>query len=198
MVSNYGKYKDARNASWKVLLNHNIRTLPVSVTTICRNENITLAKNSNVHLLNKNEFAKTMLINNNWYIVYDDNMTKERIRFSIAHELGHIYLGHPLSSGEYKRTFSINKSSYETQADIFASRLLAPAVVLWALNIHKIKDIQKLCFISFSAAKVRAERMELLYKRNKFLTSSLEKQVYKQFENFIIKERNRYLWLAIH
>lgn len=189
MLTNYGKYKDARNASWNVLINHNITSLPVSVTKICKDDNITLAKNSTVKLLNHNEFAKTMLISDKWYIIYDDSMSKERIRFSIAHEIGHIYLGHPLTNGEYKRTFDIVKPSEETQADIFASRLLAPACVLWALDIHLAEQIQKLCYISYSASTVRAERMKLLYSRNKFLTSSLEIQVYKQFENFIAKKK---------
>ena len=187
MLNSYGKYKDARNASWNVLINHKITSLPVSVTTICNDENITLAKNNTVKLLNNNEFAKTMLINDKWYIIYDDNMSKERIRFSIAHELGHIFLGHQLTNDEYRRTFVIDKPSEETQADIFASRLLAPAVVLWALDIHSAEQIQKFCFISYSASKIRAERMKLLYSRNKFLTSQLETRVYNQFKGFILK-----------
>ena len=189
MITNYGKYKDARNASWNVLINRNITSLPVSVVKICRDEQITLAKNSTVKLLNNNEFAKTMLINDKWYIIYDDSMSKEKIRFSVAHELGHIYLGHSLTNGEYNRTFDVVKPEEETQADIFASRLLAPAVVLWALDIHSAEQIQQLCSISYSASKIRAERMKLLYNRNKFLTSSLEIQVYKQFKNFIAKKK---------
>ena len=187
MLNSYGKYEDARNASWNVLINRKITSLPVSVVKICRDEQITLAKNSTVKLLNNNEFAKTILINDKWYIIYDDSMSKERIRFSIAHELGHIFLGHQLTNGEYRRTFVIDKPSEETQADIFASRLLAPAVVLWALDIHSAEEIQKLCFISYSASKIRAERMKLLYSRNKFLISQLETRVYNQFKGFILK-----------
>lgn len=187
MLNSYGRYKDARNASWNVLISHKITSLPVSVVKICRDEQITLAKNSTVKLLNNNEFAKTMLISDKWYIIYDDSMSKERIRFSIAHELGHIFLGHQLTNGEYRRTFVIDKPSEETQADIFASRLLAPAVVLWTLDIHSAEEIQKLCFISYSASKIRAERMKLLYSRNKFLISQLETRVYNQFKGFILK-----------
>lgn len=143
MLTNYGKYKDARNASWNVLINHNINSLPVSVTEICKNENIIIAKNSNVHLLQNNEYSKTMLVNDKWYIIYDDTMSIERIRFSIAHELGHIFLGHQLTNGYNNRTFNI-KPDEETQADIFTSRLLAPACVLWALDIHSADEIHKL------------------------------------------------------
>ncbi len=71
------------------------------------------------------------------------------------------------------------------QADMFAARLLAPACVIWGLNLHNAHEISQICNISYEAATYRAKRMELLYKRNKFLTSELEKEVYSNFENFI-------------
>lgn len=185
IISNYGKYKDARNASWNILINYNINKLPVSVTDICKIENITLAKDSIVHLLNKNEFAKTMLIDDKWYIIYDDKMTNEKIRFSVAHELGHIFLGHPLSNGEYKRTFNIHKPSQETQADIFASRLLAPACILHELGIVTPKGISDVCNISLSSAEIRSKRILLLEKRNKWYIHPLEKEVHNLFKNYI-------------
>lgn len=39
--------------------------------------------------------------------------------------------------------------------------------------------------LTYQAATYRAQRMELLYKRNKFLTSQLERKVYLNFEDFI-------------
>jgi hypothetical protein len=39
--------------------------------------------------------------------------------------------------------------------------------------------------LTYQAATYRAQRMELLYKRNKFLTSQLERKVYSNFEDFI-------------
>lgn len=72
---------------------------------------------------------------------------------------------------------------------MFAARLLAPACVLWGINAQTAEQIATVCNISHEAAKIRAERMEVLRKRGKFLTSPLERQVYKQFENYI--ENNR-------
>ncbi|MDE6580289.1 MAG: ImmA/IrrE family metallo-endopeptidase [Ruminiclostridium sp.] len=118
----------------------------------------------------------------------DDENTVHRCRFTIAHEFGHIFLGHHLRyCGYHTRTFNINRPQTESEADIFASRLLSPACVLWGLNLHKAEDIAKCCNISITAAKIRAERMELLYKRNKFLVSPLERKVYEQFRDFIEK-----------
>lgn len=103
--------------------------------------------------------------------------------------MGHIFLGHALINNQYLRTVDVSKPIIETEADMFASRLLAPACVLWGLDIHSPEDISRICGISYTAAKIRAERMKILYKRNKFLTSPLEQQVYEQFKDFIQENR---------
>lgn len=59
-----------------------------------------------------------------------------------------------------------NNPKYEYEAERFAIGILAPACVLWGLNIHTAaEEISKLCNISITAARIRAQRMELLYKR---------------------------------
>lgn len=189
MLNIYGRYKQARNSAWQTLIDFNINTLPVKVSSIAKQAGIKLIKNSVVNQLQANESGISVLDNDIWYIIYDDTAPNGRIRFTVAHELGHIFLGHPLKDGYHARTIDINKPAVETDADIFASRLLAPACVLWGLNLHTPEDISRVCKISLSAAKIRSERMDILYKRNKFLTSNLEKQVYKQFEKYIDENR---------
>lgn len=98
-------------------------------------------------------------------------------RFSVAHEIGHIFLGHVPSERLTKEQ--------ELTADRFAADLLAPACVLWGLDLHTPEDISAVCNISITSAKIRAERMKVLYARGKFLAHPLERQVYKQFEKFI-------------
>lgn len=105
-------------------------------------------------------------------------------RYTIAHEIGHILIG---------------DSSSEYEAERFAMGILAPACVLWGLGIHDSESISELCDISLVSARIRAERMRLLYKRERefiekygrscFLRSKLEQQVYKQFEPFIYKNK---------
>ena len=77
----------------------------------------------------------------------------------------------------------------EREANVFASRLLAPACVLWALDARSPEEIAALCRISNQSAKFRAERMQKLYDRNRFLTSPLERQVYQQFSAFIARKK---------
>jgi len=184
----YGSYKNARNAAWQCLLDFNISELPVKPSTIAKQSGIKIIKNSSINELSKGESGATYLINSKWYIVYNDTEPRQRSRFTVAHELGHILLGHIMCDKHYARTFDTSRPTIEQEADVFAARLLAPACVLWALNVHTPQDISELCDISLAAAQVRSERMEILYSRNKFLTSPLEKAVYDNFKEYIQKQ----------
>lgn len=186
----YGKYKNARNAAWRCLIDFNISELPVRPSLIANAAGIKVIENSDVHELAPHESGVSIFDGSQWYIVYDDENTNQRCRFTIAHELGHIFLGHELIKGYHARKFDTTKPAIEQEADVFASRLLAPACVLWALGVHTPEEISALCGISYMAAQIRAERMELLYKRNMFLTSPLERTVYKNFEGYIQRIKN--------
>ena len=185
MYLNYGIYKDVRNAAWKCLLDCKIDRLPVNLKKITEYLSIRVIKNSSVNLLSPSENGASILYANECFIIIDDENTLQRCRFTIAHELGHILLGHPTRDGYHARTIDKDRPEIEREADIFASRLLAPACVLWGLNLHTAEEIAKVCNISISAAIIRAERMDVLYKRNKFLISPLERKVYEQFSGFI-------------
>lgn len=181
----YGVYKNTRDAAWQCLIDYNINCLPIDVLGIARTAGIKVIKNSSVEELLLSESGASVFDAGEWFIIYDDENTPQRCRFTIAHELGHIFLGHELKKGYHARTFDIDKPQVETEADVFASRLLAPACVLWGLNLHEAEEIAGFCKISLAAARIREKRMNVLYKRQKFLTSPLESKVYKQFEEYI-------------
>lgn len=185
----YGIYKDARNASWNFLLLHQIDRLPVDLKSITDKLRINV-RVDNAKMLNNNQRGMTLLDNDIIYILVRPNGTANENRYTITHELGHIYLGHPLINGKYARTFDIN-SEYEYQAERFAIDVLAPACVLWGLGIHTAKEISETCNISMSASQKRAERMKILYNRNMFLSHPLEKQVFNQFKEFINKNKSK-------
>ena len=182
---NYGKYKGARNASWRCIIDYNINALPVMVTDIINHtDNIRLFKDSNVNKLKTGESGKTYYHDNIFDIVYNDAESSRRCRFTIAHELGHIFLGHLLISTTAYRTFKITDDN-ESAANVFARDLLAPACVLHELQVLKAADIAKLCNISLEAATYREQRIKELERRNAWYMHPLERQVYKQFEAFI-------------
>lgn len=188
---NYGKYKDARNVSWQCILDFNIDKLPVMVTDIIKkSDDIRLYKDSVVHSLDDNESGKTIHHNDYFNIVYRDAEPSYRCRFTIAHELGHIFLGHLMTNTSAYRTFATSDDN-ESAANVFARDLLAPACVLHELQILTAPDIATLCNISLEAAQYRAERMQMLEARNMFYTHPLERQVYKQFEQYIKEYRHQ-------
>ena len=186
----YGKYKNIRNASWQCIIDYNITKLPISLVSIANKSNIQIVKNSVVNLLRATERGISVHDGDKWLIVYDDNIKTSVNRFTIAHEFGHIFLGHELKKGYYARTFD-NKPEVEQAADMFAARLLAPACVLHELHATTAEKIAEICNISIQAAKHRAERMAILEARNKYYLHPLERQVRKQFEDYIKENRSQ-------
>ena len=178
---NYNDYKVSRNLAWEILLEEKITELPVRVAQICRQMGIQVKM---YEPADDNDGYST-IINSQAFVFISSKASIERQRFTAAHELGHILLGH---TGKYvltNREPSGKDNPIEQAANVFASRLLAPACVLWGCNAHTPEEIMKLCHISRTAAEFRAERMKLLYDRNKFLISPIERQVYQQFLPYI-------------
>lgn len=189
----YKLYKDARDASWRCLIRTGAAELPIKVLKIAGTCGVRVAKDSAVQCLEPEVSGCTLLDESGWQIIYRDSENRGRTRFTIAHELGHILLGHELSqdkSGHF-RTASDRREPAETQADEFAARLLAPACVLWGLECYEPEDIMRVCDISKEAAQYRSERMKVLRDRGKFLTSPLERQVYEAFRPWIEQQKSR-------
>ncbi len=181
----YGKYKTARNASWQCLIDYNIDRLPVMISSIVeKSENIRLIKNSRVNILKDKSSGMTVCENKIFNIIYNDTENSRRCRFTIAHELGHIFLGHLLINTPAYRTFAVRDDN-ESAANVFARDLLAPACVLHELNVIAAADISNLCNISLEAATYREQRMRELEARNAWYLHPLERKVRAQFEDFI-------------
>lgn len=177
----YKIYQNARDAVWELLIKHKINSLPVRVSEICKKEGISIK-----HCNSESEVdGYSSVILGVPYIYYNSNCTVGRQRFTVAHELGHITLGHVGKYVLVNREPTPNDNPIEQEANVFASRLLAPACVLWGCGVRSADDIIKLCDISRQSAEYRMERMNELYQRNKFLMSPLERQVFKQFEKYI-------------
>lgn len=208
---NYLTYKQRRNAAWDVLLDHKVTTLPVRISTICKQDGIIVRSyRQAADLIEQMGFAQSMTDNDGFavriankdYIFYDDTCTIERQRFTVAHEYGHFVNGDVSSVPTCRnREPSKDDDEIETKANVVAARILAPACVLWALDIHTAEEIKELCNISITAAEFRMERMNLLYKREQeflqtrgyscFLLSKKEQQVYEQFLLFITQIKDR-------
>lgn len=94
-----------------------------SLTKIAEKIDCKVIQDSNVKKLAPNELGAAMCIidEGKWFIIYDDTQVRSECRFTIAHELGHIFLEHK----------DIAKSDdKERQADLFAFSLLYPELIL--------------------------------------------------------------------
>lgn len=89
-------------------------------------------------------------------------LNSNRYRWNIAHELGHIALGH-LTSSNSSRAFrttltDIQDPEAEIEADQFASYILVPYIVLKYLKVQSADDLMRICKISKQAAQIRYEQ----------------------------------------
>lgn len=187
---NYQKsinYKSVSESAWSFLIANQIKELPLDLFKI--------AEQNNWHLINYDECkelatlldthgfsercdAWTITFDGNIYIIYRKGNHDEHLRFILAHEFGHIVLNH---------IEELSANEYESEANMFAARILMPACILKECGAITAKEISKLCGTSLTAANFRAERMQKLLIKDCFYTNPLEKQVYKQFRRFIIK-----------
>lgn len=193
---NYKNYQDARDAAWKILIDGHADSLPVDIRAICRHLGCKLYSYDNgwrtinaFKLRDQTEKTDgfTVLYRDVPYIFYSSSVPESRQRFTIAHEIGHIVLGH-VGEGKYtimNREPAPGDSADETQANQFAARILAPACVLNALDAVDAEQISVLCGISHQAAEFRAERIKLLRARGKFMSHPLEREVMRQFGPFV-------------
>ena len=193
---NYDDYKQARDLSWRVLLDTGTRELPVKVSRICGAYGVTLrsyqAGAPLIRVLGLEDQCEvsdgfTVRSGGRCYVFYNMEQPPGRVRFTVAHELGHVLLGH-LGDGEhtvYNREPSPNDAPEEHTANVFASRLLAPACVLHALGAVTPGQIAAVCDITLAAARFRAGRIGVLEQRGKYGASPLERQVLAQFQPYI-------------
>ena len=182
----YAIYRSVRNNSWQCLLDFELTRLPIDLLQITRRAGIRVIRNSLVHDLLPGENGKAYFDGERWTILYDDQNPTELSRFTIAHELGHIFLGHELRHTKYAGVQEIvEKPVSEKHANAFATRLLCPACVLWGLELHTADEIASACRVDPEIAAARAKRMKELYKRNQFLKDPIEESVYEHFREYI-------------
>lgn len=182
---NYKDYQNARDSVWRLLIDLGVSELPINTVKVCAELGIKL----HYYELTEESDGMSCYIKGVPHVFVSSAVSPERRRFTIAHEIGHIILGHVGKYELINREPSSKDNPVEQAANVFASRLLAPACVLWGCNVRTTDQIQELCKISRTAAEYREERMIELYKRNRFLTSPLERKVYSQFETFIIQNK---------
>ena len=95
----YGAYQSARDAAWQCLIDYKITALPVPLKPITEQAGIKVIADSSVHQLSPGERGRAEMIGHDWLIIVNDEDSPAARRYTIAHELGHIFLGHDVRKG---------------------------------------------------------------------------------------------------
>lgn len=146
--------------------------------------------------------------NSGLYIIYyNDCDTKKidnnRYRWNIAHELGHVRLGHhkhyPDSKLFRNRLSAETYKDLESEADMFAAYILVPHIVLSCLEVTSDREIAKLCRVSDTASSYRESDMKLWRERKKL--QEYDFLILSHFADYVeLKQENPkvYEWLLTH
>ena len=154
-TDSYEAYRRARDAAWQTLLQLSLCTLPVDVYAAAarlgvkalpfppEGESPLLAA-----LLHSAGDAAgvSVRIRGEWHVFLRPGDATAK-RFALAHELGHILLGH-----------RENAAAEEAEADCFAQQLLCPAPVLRRLAETAPLTPERVaaaCYVSMDAARAR-------------------------------------------
>ena len=210
MSDTYRIYQEARNAAWRALLRLEKKTLPVDAEALARSVGVEIHPfpdpQENRRLWNlarqKGGVCTSLRIRGEWHIfVREGGLDDSRRRFAVAHELGHLLLGHEtrtLAPGvKCFRCEGCGGDAVEEPqdqelmaADVFALRLLSPACLMHELRADTPAAIAALCALPPQAAVMRAERMLLLNQRNAFYKDPLERRVRDAFLPFLRSRTN--------
>ncbi len=188
----YRHYKKSRDAAWDILIDDEIKMLPIPIMQICINREIPIKWYDG----SLGEGLTQFIAGEPTILLSSKIKNHGRTRFTLAHELGHIILNHNEEFNKIEESQQLSEpekrkeiAQLERDANIFAARIMAPACVLWGCNAKTPEQIMQLCDISYTAASYRAMRMEELVKRGKFLESEKENRLYEQFYAFVDEHR---------
>jgi Zn-dependent peptidase ImmA (M78 family) len=98
---------------------------------------------------------------NRYLILYNADMNSGRVRWTLAHEIGHICLGHLEAIGEAKIAYVESRwfyDQFESEADYFTWNLLAPLPIMREMDIRSILEIKQTYGLSSQAAALQYDR----------------------------------------
>lgn len=103
-------------------------------------------------------------------VLINSDQPSDRQRFSAAHELAHLVLGHTPHDGQFIDVLGRKFDPTEVEADTFASELLIPLTLLKQRHAeyaaepatHRVLRLSRLFLVSFQAMGMRLAKLGLL------------------------------------
>lgn len=117
----------------------------------------------------------------------EDVAVKERIYFTLAHEIGHIVLNHLV---DFEQT-ALNRGGLtpqeykvlEEEADFFAAELVMPMAVIKTIGAWEPEEIMTVCRVSKSAASNRV--LDLQWWGHRKIAHDMEELLKRQFRLYL-------------
>lgn len=172
----------------------NITELPVQPIRIIRNHNFKLFTYDEFSKLTGdslddiiNEYGEdgfSTITRGRYVIVYNKSRPSARIRWTLMHELSHIFLGHLEQCGGAVAR-SAKRDIYDMQADAFTADVLAPLPVLRKCGIRTAQSISTLTGLSKTAASIRLEELICADQFGQFYRNATTEEYAKHFSDYI-------------
>lgn len=205
MIYRYMQIRDIVN---NIYIKNNINCFPIRIKKIINSFNNIkmikysfLIKNNNLTLeeiksiLGSEDGCTSCDASIDRYIIYynDIEMGKSRIKWTLAHELGHVLLKHHFNSdGSVNKFLPENEYIYkEYEANLFASWILAHPIILNNLDIIDASNLTTFCNLSNTAANIRYSRF-CKYEKGLFLIES-DYKILSYFKDYIEDKHEDYL-----
>ncbi len=215
-IPNKPRYAWVKEIAYQTLLDYGVSNLPVKIPEL-----IKVDKSNSIKIISTEEYAKANSIshdkvlknlkskdgavkyfsgpgmNYDLYLIFYNPyiLPKERINWTLAHELGHLKLNHLKDFEETsicRKGFQLNGYNVlESEANFFAKILLAPPYILKQLDVQHPGHLIEFCNISEEAA---LNCYDYYKKAIKYSAKTYELQLSEKFKPFIKKtqygERN--------
>ncbi|HGS9636649.1 TPA: ImmA/IrrE family metallo-endopeptidase [Clostridioides difficile] len=117
---------------------------------------------------------------NTFVICYNTYYPFYSVRWTLIHELAHIFLGHATKTNVLKLHSKSNKL-FEVEAETFTKYILCPNAVLTECKILEISEIMYFCGVDKNVALKKSVSL----KKGRNNTTGLDNLVIKQFNVFI-------------
>lgn len=202
MIPTKPRKKTAILSARKFLLENRIQRLPIDPFYIARQKGwgpvncVSLAKQEGYKdplSLLWGQDADILSVNGSYKIIYNPFIqSRERKRYTIAHEIGHIVLGHFRNDKLILSRGTLSDEEYdviEKEADFFAAEMLMPIPVVKKMGLQKAEEIQEVFRVSKQAALNREK--DLKWWGYLKIADELGPELLNRFENYITQHFRR-------
>lgn len=212
IISKKPNYEKAQQEAYQTIIQSNLLTLPINLKKIidtfdnlhlkkyssfARESGLTIEETS--ELLNSDEGCLWRRDDNKYIIFYNDTVAKkERIRFTIAHEIGHFVLKHheidnKTNISRYSLTHE-ESEILEKEANYFAKRLLAPLPLIYSFvdkwNTISREHIMSIFDVSFLVSGYLIKDLRRIQSNG--IIRIHHEELENQFNYFIYQETNKH------